>query len=44
MDKALGRKDFVVINVVNRLKQPPYKELLVVKDFTGKFVNSLKIR
>jgi len=44
MDKVLGRKDFVVINVVNRLPHAPFKEVLTVKDFTGRFVNTLKLR
>lgn len=44
MKNPLGRKDYVVVNVVNRLPHAPFKEVLTVKDFTGRFVNTLKLR
>jgi len=31
--KVLGRQDYVVKNVINRLDKAPFKELLTVYDF-----------
>lgn len=37
MKTALGRKKgYTVIQVINTLKMPPFKEVITVKDFTGK--------
>jgi len=35
INKVLGRKSYTTKYVVNRLPKAPFKELLIVKDFTG---------
>lgn len=32
--KVLGRRDFIVKEALNRLKEPPYKEVVTYLDFT----------
>ena len=32
--KVLGRQDYKVINLINRIKKEPFKELVSVLDFT----------
>lgn len=36
MKKVLGRKAYSVKYMINKLKMPPYKEVITVRDFTGK--------
>jgi len=34
--KVIGRTDYVVVARMNKLPNPPYKELVTVLDFTAK--------
>jgi len=36
INKVLGSSSYRVMNVINRLPKAPFKELLLVRDFTGK--------
>ena len=36
IDKVLGRKPYIIIYGTNRLKEVPYKEQIVIRDFTSK--------